>query len=141
VASTDSAGGDAPRLRSTGRCMCGEVRIEVRGELRDVFNCHCHRCRRWTGHHMAATSAAREEVSVEDELRLLRWYSPTPEVEYGFCSRCGSSLMWRVKAGVSVSISAGVLDPPTHLRTVSAWWVTDASDYHDRPDVPELHTE
>lgn len=48
-----------------GRCMCGGVRYEIAGELRDVWNCHCHRCRQFTGHHMAATGASVDAVTFE----------------------------------------------------------------------------
>jgi hypothetical protein len=40
-----------------------------------------------------------------------------------------------------MTICAGVLDPPTGLRTVAAWWISEASDYHERPDVREYATE
>ena len=79
-------------LGGTGRCLCGGVTFEVRGPLRDVLDCHCHRCRRFTGHHMAATSAAAADVAVRDPERLLTWCHPIPEAGYGFCARCGSSL-------------------------------------------------
>ena len=49
-----------------GRCLCGAVRYAVSGPLRPVLDCHCERCRRFTGHHMAATSAARSDVTIED---------------------------------------------------------------------------
>ncbi|MDO9174752.1 MAG: hypothetical protein Q7V62_08090 [Actinomycetota bacterium] len=44
--------------------MCGAVTFTVHGELRDVWNCHCHRCRRFTGHHMAGTSAALSALTI-----------------------------------------------------------------------------
>ena len=44
-------------MKATGRCECGGVRYRIDGDVRDVVNCHCGRCRRFTGHHMAATSA------------------------------------------------------------------------------------
>ncbi len=50
---------------------CGGIRYAVRGELEDVINCHCERCRQFTGHHMAATSARLEDVDVEDAESLL----------------------------------------------------------------------
>jgi hypothetical protein len=125
-----------------GRCLCGGIRYAVRGELRDVINCHCERCRRFSGHHLAATSAAAEDVHVDDADSLLTWFHPVPEAGYAFCSRCGSSLFWRATSDPArLSICAGTLATPTGLRTVEAWWISQASDYHVRPDLPELATE
>jgi hypothetical protein len=125
-----------------GQCLCGGIHYEIRGELRDVVDCHCERCRRFTGHHLAATAARLEDISIEDADSLLRWFWPVPEAGYGFCSRCGSSLFWQSTAHPEVrSVCAGTLDPPTGLRTSEAWWVSQASDYHRRPDLPEHATE
>jgi hypothetical protein len=91
---------------------------------------------------MAATSAAVIDLRVHDPDSLLRWYFPVREAGYGFCSRCGSSLFWQSRDDPARwSICAGTLEPPTGLSTVEAWWVSQASDYHSRPDIPELPTE
>jgi hypothetical protein len=125
-----------------GRCLCGGIRYAVRGELRDVINCHCERCRQFTGHHMAATRAGLEDISIEDTDSLLRWFYPVPDAGYAFCSRCGSSLFWQSAADPARrSICAGTLDPPTGLRTTQALWTSQASDYHSRPDLPEIATQ
>ena len=125
----------------SGRCLCGAITFVVTGPLRDVLNCHCHRCRRFTGHHMAATDASAAEVAITDPEALLRWYE-VARAAYGFCGRCGSSLFWRGAATPDrISISAGTLDPPTGLQTIEAWWTSEASDYHDRPHLPERATE
>ncbi len=124
-----------------GRCLCGGVSFTITGPLRDVINCHCHRCRRWTGHHMAATSAAVADIDLAGE-DLLTWFSPDEHAAYGFCGACGSSLFWQASDEPERwSICAGTLEPPTGLTTVEAWWVRDASDYHVRPDLPEHATE
>ena len=34
---------------ATGGCLCGAVRYQVHGPLRDVLICHCVECRRWHG--------------------------------------------------------------------------------------------
>jgi hypothetical protein len=122
--------------------MCGSIQYVVREQLADVINCHCERCRQFTGHHMAATSALVRGISIHDADSLLRWFFPVPEAGYAFCSRCGSSLFWRCAADPDrLSICAGTLEPPTGLRTTQAWWTVQASDYHSRPDLPELATE
>lgn len=131
---------DEDAARARGRCLCGAVSYVVTGELRDVVNCHCERCRRFTGHHMAATSAAVADLELSGEEEL-RWFA-VPGAEYGSCRTCGSSLFWRSEAWPDHwSICAGTLEPPTGLRTVEAWWVSHASDYATRPDLPEHATE
>jgi hypothetical protein len=123
----------------TGRCLCGAVGYTVSGPMRDVINCHCHRCRRWTGHHMAATSATVDDIAVTGEVS---WYRPDEHAAYGFCAACGSSLFWQASDEPERwSICAGALDPPTQLVTAEAWWVSEASDYHVRPELPERATE
>jgi hypothetical protein len=125
-----------------GRCLCGGIRYSVHGELRDVTDCHCERCRRFTGHHMAATSALVDEIDTDDADSLLRWFWPVPEAGYAFCSRCGSSLFWESTADPERrSICAGSLDAPTGLTTARALWTSQASDYYTRPEVPESATE
>lgn len=113
----------------TGSCLCGAVTYEVDGPLRDVIDCHCIRCRRHSGHHMAATAAATTDVAIDGH--ALCWYAATDTVEYGFCRTCGSSLFWRTSTRPeTLSIAAGTLDPPTGLRTTAAIYTSQASDYH-----------
>lgn len=133
----------------SGRCMCGGVSYVIDGPARGVWNCHCERCRRWTGHFTAATSCDRENFRLLAD-DTLAWHRPAdePSVAYGFCRQCGSSLFWKVvavPAGESqekmntIEIWAGTLDPPTGLGTMLAIYAEDASDYHTlNPDI-ETH--
>jgi hypothetical protein len=117
----------------TGRCLCGAVRYEVRGPLRDVLICHCVECRRWGGHVAACTAARRADVVLLEE-RGLRWIdSPDSDAHArrGFCGECGSSLFWDAPGRDIISILAGTLDPPTGLRIVGQEYVHQASDYYE----------
>lgn len=115
---------------STGGCACGAVRYQVNGPLRPVVNCHCEPCRRSTGHFMAATAAAVDDVAFDADAGL-RWFQRTPTVKYGFCGDCGSTLFWKAADSPSVmSITAGSVDMPTGLTTDSALFVSEAGDYH-----------
>jgi hypothetical protein len=120
----------------TGSCLCGAVRYEVKGPLRDVLVCHCEECRRWHGHVAAFTATRKEELALL-EARGLRWIdSPRSDAgaRRGFCGECGSSLFWDSPRRETISIAAGTLDPPTGLRTSAHWYVSAASDYYDLPE-------
>ena len=125
-----------PKSPPSGHCLCGGVSYEVHGPIRQVWNCHCWRCRRWTGHHMAGSSCHRDHLRfVADD--TLAWHHPEddPNVAYGFCRNCGGSLFWKVLEGPgdqadSIAICAGTLDLPTSLTTEGALFTADAADYH-----------
>jgi hypothetical protein len=121
---------------ATGGCLCGAVRYEVRGPLRDVLLCHCVECRRWSGYAFAATAALRDDLVVLDE-RDLRWVdSPRSDTgaRRGFCGRCGSSMFWEAPGLDTVSISAGTLDPPTGLHVIAHVYAPQAADFYDLPE-------
>jgi hypothetical protein len=120
---------------ATGRCLCGAVRYEIRGTLRDVLICHCEECRRWHGHVSASTAARREDLVLHEQ-RGLRWIqSPHSDAgaRRGFCVECGSSLFWDAPGRPTVSIAAGTLDEPTGLRIAAHWFVSQAGDYYELP--------
>lgn len=124
-----------PAIRARGGCLCGGVRYEIRGPLRDVIACHCSQCRRTSGHFVAASQALNTDL-VLLESATLRWYRSSGEAERGFCERCGGNLFWRPTAPGSgvTSIMAGTLDAPTGLRLVQHIYVDDKSDYYTIAD-------
>ncbi len=121
--------------RATGRCLCGAVRYDLQGPLRDVLLCHCVECRRWSGHVFAATAVQREHLVLRESSGL-RWIA-SPESESGarrgFCGECGSSLFWDAPARDTVSVAAGTLDEPTGLRLLGHVYVDQAGDYYELP--------
>jgi hypothetical protein len=116
-----------------GGCLCGQVQFEIHGELRDVVNCHCSKCRKFHGNYGAYTSVKVENLKISEQ-KSLKWYrSPvdeTPNVYRGFCSECGSSLFWHPKDQPSISIAAGSLDSPTNLKTIGHIWCSQVSDFY-----------
>jgi hypothetical protein len=127
----DEAKKDA--LRATGHCLCGAVRIEIRGALRDVIVCHCGQCRRQQGAPASYTSAPWSQVTVHGD-KNVKWYQSSPEARRGFCRACGSSLFWEPVGQNRVAISAGCLDKPTGLRTLRHIFVADKADFYDIAD-------
>lgn len=129
-----TAMGDQPV--TSGRCLCGAVRYELRGPLREILVCHCVECRRWHGNTGVYTSAERDQLELLDSSPL-RWID-SPESDSharrGFCGDCGSSLFWEAPGDTGISIAAGTLDGETGLRPVGHIYVSQAGGYYDLPD-------
>jgi hypothetical protein len=126
----------AEEPRATGSCLCGAVKYEVRGPLRDILLCHCEECRRANGYLGAYTSTLATDLAVVAE-ESLRWIdSPRSDrgARRGFCAECGSSLFWHAAGAERVSIAVGTLDRPTGLRIAAHIYAHQAGDYDDLPD-------
>ncbi len=109
--------------------MCGGIRFEITGSLRDVFFCHCSRCRRTHGHFSAYSSAAAAAVVFLED-RSLRWFD-VGTTRRGFCDTCGASVFWQRENSDRISVSAGTLDQPTGLKPGRHIFLEDAGDYYD----------
>lgn len=77
-----------------GSCLCGGVRYEISGELKDVMNCHCSKCRK------AHAAAFRTRCLIKSEdfrwirgEHLLTYYESSPGRLRSFCKVCGSNLI------------------------------------------------
>lgn len=121
----------------TGSCLCGGVRFRVSGPLRAVIACHCRQCRKTSGHFVAATQCAVEDL-MQEAAASLRWYRSSPQAERGFCATCGASLFWRQDGRDRISVMAGCLDGPTGLRLEGQLFAQAAGDYYTPPDVPRI---
>jgi hypothetical protein len=99
--------------RFTGGCLCGDVRIEARGQPYRVGLCHCLDCRR---HHGALFYAAaifpKEAVTVTGETSSYQGRH--------FCPRCGSSVFAR--DGDEVEVHLGALDAPDQFTPTYENW-------------------
>lgn len=125
-----------------GQCFCGAVRFEVHGPLSDVTICHCMECRRFHGHQGAYTFTDRRNLKIRDD-KFLQWHRSlndfTPNVQKGFCSKCGSSLFSDQKDSDRIAIAAGVLDAPTGLKIRGHVWMGQAGDYYEVSDgTPQM---
>ncbi|QYX57927.1 GFA family protein [Roseovarius sp. SCSIO 43702] len=116
-----------------GSCLCGQVTYRVDGPLREVVACHCTQCRKTSGHYVAATSAAADDLAISGEVT---WYRASTTARRGFCATCGSSLFWAPDGEARFSIFAGTLDGATGLRMTSQICTRNKGDYYDLPDVP-----
>lgn len=116
-----------------GGCLCGGVRFEVHGPLRPVLYCHCAMCRRSSGHFVAATACAPQDLRLLSS-QSLRWYESSAIARRGFCGTCGSQLFWQPAHGGHTSIWAGTLELPTGLTATGHIYAADKGDYYEITD-------
>lgn len=108
-----------------GGCLCGAVRYEITGSVRNPCFCHCASCRRATGAPMVPWGTfARDAVRVTRG--RLSEYRSSAQVWRGFCARCGTSLTYRHEArAAEIDVTLVTLDDPTRLTPLMHVWVKD----------------
>ena len=108
-----------------GGCLCGGVRYQVSGTVRNLCFCHCASCRRASGAPMVPWG-----TFVRENFRLTRGslteYRSSPAVSRGFCPGCGTSLTYRNEARArDIDVTLATLDDPTLLAPQVHIWVGD----------------
>jgi len=94
-----------------GGCLCGSVRFTIVDGPQETNICHCAMCRRWTGGPMMALHP-KTPIRL-DKSDTLTWYVSSDWAERGFCSKCGTTLFYRLRQEPEELIAtAGSLDDP-----------------------------
>nr|WP_298410396.1 GFA family protein [uncultured Halomonas sp.] len=113
-----------------GECLCGEVKFEIEGKIRNLYQCHCSLCRRATGAAAnAATFVSAQRfrwVSGENEIRS--FLKPTG-FRSDFCSICGSPVPNRLRGTDRVWVPAGLLDELIESRVSAHLHITSAAPW------------
>ncbi len=122
-----------------GGCLCGQVRYEIAGQLFNVDNCHCSKCRR---HHGAAfasyadfNSGDFKWISGED---LVRIYEEPSGAGWCFCTNCGSSLAGTL-GGKITSITLGTVEGNPGVKPESHIFVGSKAQWYEiQDDLPQF---
>ena len=116
-----------------GGCLCGAVRYQVKGPLRDVVNCHCEMCQRLHGNYGPHSKARKVNITVTKSDGLT-WYKSSDVARRGFCCKCGSGLFWEPFEFEATGIIAGTLDAPTGLKSIGHIFVGEKPDFFEITD-------
>ncbi len=131
--------GDAREKVRYGRCLCGGVHYQVRGEPEVVAHCHCEDCQRFTGAgHSTVAMYAKQRFQMTSgvcgEYKLLA--ENGNEVTRGFCASCGSPIYSHNSGNKAyLSVTLGTLEDTSNLvpevaifsRNRNPWDVVDDS--------------
>lgn len=119
-----------PSSKATGGCLCGAVRYQVNGPLRDVVDCHCSMCRRLHGSSGPHSKALKTQIEITRK-EGLAWYRTSEIARRGFCQKCGSGLFWEPDEQDATGIIAGSLDQPSGLKTMGHIFVREKADFYE----------
>ena len=114
----------------TGGCLCGAIRYSVNAEPRDQTICHCSLCRKAGGAPLVAwMTFPKDQVTFEGQYTR---YASSAEAERGFCSRCGSQLVFLAHAHPEeIDLTIASLDDPERVRPVDHIWSGDRLSWTD----------
>jgi len=110
-------------------CLCGGVKIKIKGKLRHVINCHCSQCLKTHGNYAAYTACPENRIDFINK-KTLKWYPSSKIAKRGFCSICGASIFYKLLKSKNISIAAGMLSNPTKLKTHSNIYTKGKLDYY-----------
>ena len=110
-------------------CHCEGVKLKIKGKLRHVINCNCFDCMKTHGNYAAYTSCAENKITFINK-KTLKWYNSSKIAKRGFCSKCGASMFYKRKNDINISISGGVFNNPTKLKTSFNIYTKNKLDYY-----------
>ena len=111
------------------KCLCGGIKIKVKGKLRHVINCHCSQCMKTHGNYAAFTACPEDQIIFINK-KTLKWYKSSAIAKRGFCSVCGASIFYKLIKSKNISIAAGMFNNPTKLKTYSNIFTKGKLDYY-----------
>jgi len=110
-------------------CLCGGVKIRIKGKLRHVNNCHCKNCMKTHGNYASYTACLEDDITFVTKKKL-KWYKSSNFAKRGFCSKCGASFFYQRLKSKKISIAAGMLNKPTNLKSYANIFTKGKLDYY-----------
>jgi len=129
----------------SGSCLCGQIRYQIAGELRQALHCHCSMCRKATGAAFRTRAAVRaDEFQWTAGSELVTRYASSPSDLRTFCSVCGATLITEFPSDSEwIAVALGTLDvdpsirPNMHVFVGSkAPWFAIADDLPQFDELP-----
>lgn len=123
----------------TGHCLCGAVHVTAQLVDHTVGVCHCSMCLRWAGGPLMAIACTPETAfSGADCITVF----PSSEwAERGFCSRCGSSLFYRLKGDGSYYLPVGLFEDHDGLTLATEIFIDRKPAFYSFAEETKTMTE
>lgn len=109
-----------------GKCLCGEISHQLKGDLLFMYNCHCVECRAFSGAaHATNASIAANDFQISDPKEYLRKFKTEKGTRH-FCGNCGSPIYsYPVGAEKLPALHVGTITTPPQKSLDANIWVSE----------------
>lgn len=117
------------KYQKTGSCLCGKCEFSFESNTLSLWVCHCDSCKKWTGWPgMWLHIDGKLEFKSEE---YLKWFPSSEWGMRGFCSECGSSLVWGMQDRSMVLPFAGALDDSSWIEFTDQLFIDKKPAYFE----------
>lgn len=97
-----------------GGCLCGTVRFHLELPSKWCAHCHCSMCRKAHGAgYVTWVGFESSRFTLDQGASSLTWFDSSPGASRGFCSTCGSSMLFRSERWAGeLHVALACLDDP-----------------------------
>lgn len=123
-----------------GGCLCGAVRYEIAGPVRNIVHCHCSRCRKAQGSAFATNGIVKaDDFEILSGTDALTGYESSPGQTKYFCRVCGSPIMSKnVSKPDQVRVRLGTIESDIEERPMAHIFATSKANWEEiTGDLPQ----
>ena len=104
----------------TGGCQCGAVRYAFDAEPENPHICHCRMCQKAFGSFFAPLFAI-PDAALSWTRGAPSYFRSSSVADRGFCSACGTPLVFRFHNADMIDLSIGSLDDPAAVKPANQY--------------------
>jgi hypothetical protein len=118
-----------------GRCLCGDIRYEYRGDPILTVHCHCESCRRHTSAPVA-TFVCVPRTSFRLISGTPTVYVSSPGARRSHCGRCGSPISYEGdRHPEQIELYIGTLEDPAAARPTCHIYTAEQLPWFEAADT------
>lgn len=127
----------------SGRCLCGAVQFEIKGQIRHIVYCHCSQCRKAQGSAFASNGIVKScDFKILSGQEKLTAYESTPGQTKYFCRICGSPIISKTESkSDQVRIRLGTITSDIKERSMAHIFTASKANWEEiAGDLPQYES-
>lgn len=116
-----------------GSCLCGQVAVDITGQIEAVIHCHCSKCRKSSGSAYSTNGfVAKTDFAVTKGAQQLGRYETAPGKIRYFCRTCASPIYSTSETTPNfIRLRLGILDTDIDARPTSHNFITSKANWEE----------